>query len=309
MTNTTTSLDLDDVVFLLGRPPIGEFLGFVRASQSSADESFDLGTLTREWRAANDRVLELEQSEAGFADGPSIQPLPDDVRLLADQVVSDPMFARAYGQLPVQIGMVELDRLVVFQKHVNLGFVEETKALLGPKPDDLAVARLAFGIDRPLPPAKRLQNANNGFTFVSPSNDLRFLEATLLPPELVGHVSGGRPSAYLVLAVGFGSNLLNAIHVNGRLILNNGSHRAYALRDLGITHAPCVIQAVSRPEELELIGNQELSKNQERYLRAPRPSVLRDYFDPSLRKLLRVPRQNRLVRVQFGIDVSDVPAA
>src|SRR2546430_11202463 len=38
------------------------------------------------------------------------------------------------------------------------------------------------------------------------------------------------------------------------LILNNGSHRAYALRELGITRVPCIVQHVSCREELNVLA-------------------------------------------------------
>jgi hypothetical protein len=111
-----------------------------------------------------------------------------------------------------------------------------------------------------------------------------------------------------VLTIGFGSNYLNALEVEGRLVLNNGSHRAYALRDLGLTHAPCIVQQVTRRDELDLVASGDVQVNPDRYLKVPRPPLLKDYFDPQLRKVVPVPRKNRLVRVQYGFEQSDVPA-
>jgi len=110
------------------------------------------------------------------------------------------------------------------------------------------------------------------------------------------------------LVVGFGCNFLNAIHTEDRLILNNGSHRAFALRELGITHVPCVIQHVPGREELAIVGPPELSQNPDRYLTAQRPPLLRDYFEPVLRKIVHVPSKLRQIRVSFAIEVLDMPA-
>jgi hypothetical protein len=96
--------------------------------------------------------------------------------------------------------------------------------------------------------------------------------------------------------------------MNGRLVLNNGSHRAVALREAGITHAPCLIQRVSRPDELAIM-NEELANHQDRYFKDPRPPVLKDYLDPLLRKLVAVPRKYRQITMQFGVQPLDVPAA
>lgn len=56
-----TGSPTDDHVFLIGRPPLGEFLGFVEVVAGIGSE--DRGALANEWRQANDRVKALE----GFA--------------------------------------------------------------------------------------------------------------------------------------------------------------------------------------------------------------------------------------------------
>ncbi|HWW94878.1 MAG TPA: hypothetical protein VN375_16035 [Vicinamibacteria bacterium] len=300
---------VDQYVFLLGRPPLGEFLGFITTMAVDGQKA-DQGLLTEEWRQANDHVVSLEQLEAGMADNPPIVPLPPGIRTLAERVTADPMFRKAYRFVPASFAMVELDRLVVFQKFINLGYIQALKQGLGPHPTEEQVARLALGIDRPLPHVQAMQNAGNIYSFISPSNDFRFLEGALISPDQVtGFVSTGRPFAYLLLGIGYGSNYLNALHVEGRLVLNNGSHRAYALRELGLSHAPCLVQSVTRREELEIVASGDVLQNPDRYLKTRRPPLLKDYFDAHLRKVVRVPKKNRIVRVQFQVEQSDVPAS
>jgi len=145
----------------------------------------------------------------------------------------------------------------------------------------------------------------------------QILKMLALPPSVIRHRikpsqlfqhAGGRPVAILGLAVGYGSNFLNVIHVENRLVLGNGSHRAYALRDLGVNQIPCLIQRVTRRDELDLVASGDFASSPDRYLKSPRPPMLRDYFDPALRKIVPVYRKNRVVRVQFGIEQTDIPA-
>jgi hypothetical protein len=144
---------------------------------------------------------------------------------------------------------------------------------------------------------------------MSPSNDLRFLGAMRLQ---AGHITNYPPPGTLAgvvgLAVGFGSNFLNALYVEHRLILNNGSHRAFALRELGVTHAPCIIQLISSREELDVVASDRVRRCPDCYLRNPRPSVLKDYFNPKLRKIVPVHRRLRQVSVKFEVDEAYVPA-
>jgi hypothetical protein len=115
----------------------------------------------------------------------------------------------------------------------------------------------------------------------------------------------GVPKYVVAIAVGYGANFLAAAHVEGRLILWNGSHRAYALRAAGHTHVPCLIKGVSRRDELEAEGQPDVNANPERYLTAPRPPILRDYFDDQLRLIAHVQPTVRQVQVAPNVGVLD----
>jgi hypothetical protein len=149
----------------------------------------------------------------------------------------------------------------------------------------------------------------DSFVFMSPSNDLRFLGTMPLKP---GHIQDYPPPGDLVgvlgLAVGFGSNFMNAIYSQKRLILNNGSHRAYTLRKMGITHAPCIIQHVSSSAQLDVVACSEVTDKPDFFLKKRRPSMLRDYFNPRLHKVMTVHRRLRQVTVKFEVEESYVPA-
>ena len=127
----------------------------------------------------------------------------------------------------------------------------------------------------------------------------------LSPTQVSGYQQRGPAAGVVALVVGFTANCLSAIRVENRLILNNGSHRAFALRDMGITHAPCVIQTVSRREELPVVS-EPVSQEPDLYLKADRPPLLKDYFDQKLRKLAKVPRKSRQVKIVFGQEPIDV---
>ena len=299
---------VDDYVYLLGRPTLKQFLSFVK-NRSLHGRRADVGALADEWRAAARHIGELEKSEAGCADGAPIQPLPAQLEPLRAQFVRDPLVQHSFNTVPTEIGVVELDRLVVYQHHIDLSYVSQLKARLGSAPSGEDMFRLCLPSQQPRPPVQWARMHSDSYVFTSPSNDLRFLGA--MPLE-AGHIAGCPPPGALAgvvgLAVGFGCNFLSVISAYDRLILHNGSHRAYALRALGITHAPAIIQHVYSRDELNVVAASAVAERPDVFVRQARPPMLKDYLDPTLRKIIPVIRRLRQVTVKFQVDQAYVPA-
>jgi hypothetical protein len=304
----TNGEETDDNIYLLGRPTLAKFLRFM-SQQAARSVPRNDGALTDEWRAASEYIQTLEKDEAGIADHPPIGRLDARLETARNELLKDPLIVHGFNTVPTNFVMVELDRLVVYQKHIDLAHVCRVKSKLGPAPSDEDIFRLCLPAVHPQPPMKWSRVHNDTYVFMSPSNDLRFLRVMPLQAHnITQYPPPGTLAGVVGIAVGFGSNFLNAIHVDNRLILNNGSHRAYALRDLGFTHAPCIVQFVSSRDELDVVPSGDLKENPELYLRHPRPPLLKDYFNPNLRKIAPVRRRLRQVTVKFEVDEGFVPA-
>ena len=298
----------DEHVFLIGRPPISEYLNFV-TEQAVDGRNADRRALVDSWRSANDHVLALESSEGGIADDVQIGELDPSVVRLRDLVLSDPLVHRSFALTPVDVGLVELDRLVVHQKFINLAHVQRLASRVHTAETAEGIFKLCLPIADRVDPPTGFGGGPGGWTFKSQSNDFRVLGASVLDPADVHDFDvGGVPTHIVAVAVGYGANYVSAVHAEGRLLLWNGSHRAYALREAGHTHVPCLIQEVSRRDEIEGMGVQAVTDNLETFLEAPRPPILRDYFDERLRLVARV--QPTVRQVQIGINAAavDLPA-
>jgi hypothetical protein len=170
-----------------------------------------------------------------------------------------------------------------------------------------AIFRICMPFDHPTPPVRFARVAKDSFVFASESNDLRFLESIVLQPTQLSEYESSGPLAGVVgVAVGYGSNFLNAVALEGRLALNNGFHRAYALRSLGVTQVPCVVQRLSSRAELQLVGRSALRREPEIYFDLARPPVLKDFFDPILCRTVIRARKTRHVRVTFSVEEVDI---
>lgn len=298
----------DQWVFLAGRPPLQEYLGFISA-QARDEQALDKRQLIEAWGQANDRVAELEVAEAGAADNAAIRSLPESLQRLAEKALTSAVLRAAFSSVPTTIGLVDLSTLVVFQKFINLRYVAELRDVLGTDLSPSAVFQLAVPTETVAPPPNIGRANQNTWVASSASTDLRFLgPAFLSPDQAPGYPPTGYAAGVLALGVGFGSNVLNAISIGNRLVLHNGSHRAYALYEAGVREVPCVIQTVRRAEELTVIANADIVAAVQRNLTSARPPILRDYFDDRLRTIVPVPRKFRQVRVSFSVEQIDVPA-
>jgi hypothetical protein len=265
--------------------------------------------LIDEWNAANRVAVALERAQAGLADDATISPLGPEYRSLLGELLGDPLIRHGFNSVPTEVAFVDLESMVVYQKHIDLSHVRKLESDLPASLTPEQVFRMCLPSEHPQPPVRWSRVNRDKFVFVSPSNDLRFLGVMPLDP---GDIPDVPPPGNLVgvvgIAVGFGSNFLNAIYMDKRLILRNGSHRAYLLRKRGITRVPCIIQHVGSREELELVGPPEMQKYPELYLQNPRPPMLRDYFDPLLSKVMRLRRRHHVVTVDFEVDENEIPA-
>ena len=292
--------------FLLGRPPVEEYLSF--RIQASGDQDVDIARAAERWRAAAAFTDQLRTTEAGEADDLSVGPLPESLVDQGSAFLTSSLARTSFATSPATLGIVELDKLVIFQRQINLRYTTELQTMVAGDwtTESLGLFKFCLTIDQPEPPIIGLQANNNTFVFSSISTDARFLGARLLDASNVGgHTPAGKATAAVVLYVGYGINALSVININGRLVLNNGSHRAYALRSAGINRAISVVQSLSRPDEL--VTMPVVQQNQDLYLHSPRPPMLKDYFNPDLMDVIEAPRRVRQVSLQFGMNQLDAP--
>lgn len=305
MTPIDPSRPTDQHAYLYAHTRLPDYLKFITDETLEHDEH---ANIVEKWRTAAVRFRELQSTEGGIADKLPVGSLPKELEPFVRQVAADPIFKRSFAAVPGAMGMVELDRLVVSQKTVNLTHVRRICEELGPSPKLDAILRTCMPIDHPTPPVRLARIGKDSFVFASDSNDLRFLESLVIRPEQLSDYESFGPLAGLAgVAVGYGSNYLNAVALERRLVLNNGFHRAYALRSLGISQVPCVVQKLSSREELQTVGRAALRRDPEIYFDFARPPVLKDFFDPILCRSVARARTRRYVRVTFSIEELDMP--
>src|SRR6185503_14338793 len=170
-------------LYLLGRPTLKLFLQYVNDHALSAP---DEGRLIDAWQKAESLLGELRTTEAGVADQPEILNLGAEYEPLMRALLRDPLLHQGFNAVPTEVALVPLDQLVVHQERIDVSFAAELECRIGPAPSREDLFRICLPFDHPQPPANWTRY-HDKFTFVSPSNDLRFLGPMSLKAE---HVTG-----------------------------------------------------------------------------------------------------------------------
>jgi hypothetical protein len=187
---------------------------------------------------------------------------------------------------------------------VTKTFIEALKSRLDHNPDPESLFNFCLPLRVAIPPVHVQKVSSKRYVFQCPSSDFQFQETLLINPEqLAGCENYGITTNAVGLLVGLGSNFLNVLQDDDskRLLLHNGYHRACALRSLGITHAPCIIQTVTRRDELDIVAHSTVAQSPGCYFNAPRPPLLKDFFDPKICKVLPTKKLLKTVEINFDI--------
>lgn len=285
-----------------------EVLNHIR-TQALEEEGKRLPEIMKAWNESQTRVRDLVQREVSEADSISIDPVPPECRASLEGFASDPLFRKTFAQLPTSFALMEIDRIVAPQRTVNLDYVDRLLASYPKSPTMADLVDICVSPKRKMDPIQHLEVAPNAHVFSSPNSDIRFLGAFvkhLTAEDLDYAVSGGLPATAVIAFVGYGAAPVNVLQAGSRVILNNGFHRIYALRSLGLREVPVVLQQV-RNVELEfppIVAG--LPK--EYLLKVARPVLVKDFFEPEFAITLKVRDRIKTVMVGINLGQHEVPS-
>jgi len=254
--------------------------------------------------------LNLQETEMDF--DPSLRD-----RILAVRAKLDRL--PYWKATPYTIKLVEIDKLIALQGSVNLNRVERIRRRIPSNASLGDLIDLCFDFNRPPTPVYCNLVAPNAYAFSTVDEDVRFPqpEIRLLPrhqtsenlpsweslPSLVVQAVPGDPFVYVVKTHA-PAGLFPSIPITGTrhfFVLQNGFHRAYALREAGFTHIPCiVVEPVTGTETGFLQTNWSPERQQQIML--PRPPLMKDFFNPGLIETVRTRTKETVWKVSWNIE-------
>lgn len=294
--------------FLFAFATQAEVLHHVR-TQALDQESQRLPGIMAAWQNLQLRVAQLIEAETGEAETIAVRPVPEKHRALLESIAADPLFQNTFNHLPTCFAVVEVNKLIAAQRTVNLDYVERLAASYPQQLSFEDLLHICVSTRRHMDPIQHLEIAPNTHVFSSPNSDIRFLGAfvkQLTPDDLTHAVNGGLPAAAIIAFVGYGGSPVNVYRVGQRIVLNNGFHRVYALRSLGVREIPVVVQQVQN-WQLEM-PPAVAGLPTEYLLRHQRPVLLKDFFETDFAITLNVRDRIKVVTLGINLGQHEVPA-
>ena len=294
-------------LYLYGVTTQQEFLAYVRA-ECYPDDVARLPELLEQWKRAAVRFRIIADAETNLADSAKTQELDEAAKQMLPGIVKDHLFQKTFSNLPIAFRLVQIDNLIACQRQVNWDYVQALLDQVTAAATASDLVGLCLSPRAEVPAPAFLQQAPNAGVYTSPSGDFRFLGGypkDLCEDDFRVAAGGGLPATAIVLLFGHGGSPVNVLASRSRLILNNGFHRAYALRSLGFDFMPAVVQEVSNAD-LEL-GPTIQGLPKDYLLEDPRPSMVKDFFDEELIIRLRVKSRLKTLKVAWGVEQFHVP--
>ena len=277
-------------------------------TQALQEEVVRLPELMRTRDQLQSKVAGLLNQEAGVAEKIRVSKIPDVYDSKLKAFAADPLFQKTFSNYPISFALVEIDKLVAAQRTVNLDYVERLIKSYPKSPNLEDLLNICVSPKRKMDPIQHLEVLPNNHVFSSPNSDIRFLGAFvkhLTAEDLEYAVAGGLPAAAIIAFIGYGGAPVNILQAGNRLVLNNGFHRVYALRSLGVTDIPVVVQHV---QNLELEFPPQVAGLPKEYLlKVPRPVLIGDFFIPGFTITLKVRERIKQVTIAIGLSQHEVP--
>lgn len=259
--------------------------------------------LTR-WRQAHIKALDVAEKEAHCADEAAVLPLPQAMQAHVQRLLDRPEMERLHSQVPVAVGLVEVDALMTARRWMDTAQVQAHAQRIGKRPPDSQLVRKCLPL-RPSAPAgiQVQQLAGGALVLRSAAGSLQLLR----PPQLSWQPEGSPATAEMgqvMLDLGLAQvpPVMHALRFQGRLLLRRGHHRARALRAMGLAYLPCLLSVCVHLDEVRWLAPELTDADCEHFTQSSRPTLLRDFDRPSMVMDLPTPevRQEWEVRVQVS---------
>lgn len=265
------------------------------------EEHSNFTEIIQSWQEATESLREIEKEESGIINKCETFDINSG---LIEAIKLNPAITNTFSKHVHDFRMVEIDNLIAVQRNVLLDYVDQLTKKIPKNPSEDDLLKFCLIPEQQVPLPKPTRKSSRSWYFSSPSHDFRFLggflKKELTREDIQATKVGGFPTHVITLFVGYGAGCMNAFSVNGRLILSNGFHRAYALRRKGIKKIPLLIKKIGNadlefPDEVKGLKKDYLLKH-------PRPILIKDFFNDDLVRIFKRKQATTVLNVNWNSD-------
>ncbi len=265
------------------------------------EEHSNFTEIIQSWQEATESLREIEKEESGIINKCETFDISSG---LIEGIKLNPAITNTFSKHVMDFRMVEIDNLIAVQRNVLLDYVDQLTKKIPKNPSEDDLLKFCLIPEQQVPLPKPTRKSSRSWYFTSPSHDFRFLggflKKELTREDIQSTKVGGFPTHAIVLFVGYGAGCMNAFSVNGRLILSNGFHRAYALRRKGIKKIPLLIKKIGNadlefPDEVKGLKKDYLLKH-------PRPILIKDFFNDDLVRIFKRKQATTVLNINWNSD-------
>jgi hypothetical protein len=243
-------LETEKKLYLLAFMPINEMQGLVLGELG---ESLDLDRMKKLWLPKTKNVQELIKNEPRIVDDVKMNEIVKDIdpkysekiQQIEDQLKNNP-FWRTNNH---SIKMVKIDELITLQGEVNLNRAQKLAENITKNSDVGELLDYTIPMNRKSETINHHRISNTGFIFSTKNHDVRVgkIEVRQMPQYNENEAKSEQKVTALVIPIVEGEPILYCLRTYNQIItpegkqqknyyirLQNGIHRAYALRSLGV---------------------------------------------------------------------------
>ena len=260
-----------------------------------------LPKILEKFENARQKLNSIFLAENGIAEKISVEEINNNFKEKMKTISEEQSFKNAYANQRIEFKMVEIDKLVLTQSGVFLDYVEELLKKFPKNPTEEELIDICFPLEKN--PAEVSEKKINDFIYLYSSDSIDFRLLNIHHIEIgdikMGKYYAANPAKALLITLGFGLPFVNVFSVGGRIILNNGMQRLYALRSLGVKFAPAVVKYSDKLPSSNVYSPEIILEN-------PRPPLMKDFFDSDLTIDIMIKPKINNIKINIVPEVFDM---
>jgi len=309
--------ETEEKLFQLGFMPLNEISSLVLGELG---ESIDLDRIKKLWLPKTKKAQELAKTDTRLLDDEKLKDVVKDI---------DPKYSKKIEEIEKRIKlnpfwkankftvkMVKIDEIIALQGFVNLDRAKKLSARISKNATTEELIDYTIDLDRKPDVIHHHQISNNAILFSSDNHDIRpsKIEVRQIPKYNDKENSEGKTIPAVVIPITEGDGIIYCLKTfnfvtmpngiqqrNYYLRIQNGLHRAYALRSLGFEYMPCLIVEPTSAVETELLTGKWTPERRAQEL-SIRPPLMKDFFNPDLTKKFKVRKTKMCMKVEWKIE-------